>query len=127
MQFGIPDIEVKSFYDILKGVAERYGFADKYTEEEYIELAKNVKEVVDDKSKYIDWDKRSDIKAEMKVAIILTLAKGKYPPATRDEVFRAIFEQAENFKKNKDISDTKQYSRGADYSLMVSEPEFCEE
>ncbi|MBQ6277151.1 MAG: type I restriction endonuclease subunit R [Bacteroidales bacterium] len=124
---GIPDIEVKSFYDILKGVAERYGFADKYTEEEYIELAKNVKEVVDDKSKYIDWDKRSDIKAEMKVAIILTLAKGKYPPATRDEVFRAIFEQAENFKKNKDISDTKQYSRGADYSLMVSEPEFCEE
>ena len=32
-----------------------------------------------------------------------------------------------NFKKNKDISETKQYSRGADYSLMVSEPEFCEE
>ena len=39
--------------------------------------------------------------------IILTLAKHKYPPATRDEVFKAIFEQAENFKKNRCISETE--------------------
>ena len=57
--------------------------------------------MVDDKTQYIDWDKKADIKAQLKVQIILTLAKHKYPPATRDEVFRAIFEQAENFKKNK--------------------------
>ena len=29
------------------------------------------------------------------------LSKHGYPPATRDEVFKAIFEQAENFKKNR--------------------------
>jgi type I restriction enzyme R subunit len=33
---GIPDIEIKIFYDILKSVAEQYGFLDEYTEEQYI-------------------------------------------------------------------------------------------
>ena len=98
---GIPNIEVKAFYDILKSVAERYGFLDKYTEEQYIEIAQAVKEKVDDNSQFIDWDKRADIKAQLKVHIILTLKEYNYPPATRDEVFNAIFEQAENFKKNR--------------------------
>ena len=102
---GIPDIEVKAFYDILKSVAEQYGFLNEYTEEQYIALAKDVKEVVDDKTQYIDWDKKADIKAQLKVQIILTLAKHKYPPATRDDVFKAIFEQAENFKKHNGIND----------------------
>ncbi len=97
---GIPNIEVKAFYDILKSVAERYGFLNEYTEEQYIEIAQAVKEKVDDSSRFIDWDKRADIKAQLKVQIILTLAAHGYPPATRDEVFKAIFEQAENFKKN---------------------------
>ena len=97
---GIPNIEVKAFYDILKSVAERYGFLNEYTEEQYIEIAQAVKEKVDDSSRFIDWDKRTDIKAQLKVHIILTLKKYNYPPATRDEVFQAIFEQAENFKKN---------------------------
>ena len=107
---GIPNIEVKAFYDILKSVAEQYGFLNEYTEEQYIALAKDVKEVVDDKTQYIDWDKKADIKAQLKVQIILTLAKHKYPPATRDEVFKAIFEQAENFKKNRIDEDAEMTS-----------------
>ena len=98
---GIPNIEVKAFYDILKSVAERYGFLDQYNEEQYVEMAQAVKEKVDDSSQFIDWDKRTDIRAQLKVQIILTLAQYKYPPATRDEVFKAILEQAENFMKNK--------------------------
>lgn len=104
---GIPNIEVKAFYDILKSVAEQYGFVNEYSEEQYIALAKDVKAVVDDKTQYIDWDKKSDIKAQLKVQIILTLAKHKYPPATRDDVFKAIFEQAENFKKNNNFETQK--------------------
>lgn len=102
---GIPDIEVKAFYDILKSVAEKYGFLDQYTEEQYVEIAQAVKEKVDDSSQFIDWDKRADIKAQLKVQIILTLSKHGYPPATRDEVFKAIFEQAENFKKNRVVEN----------------------
>ncbi|MBO4382386.1 MAG: DUF3387 domain-containing protein, partial [Bacteroidales bacterium] len=74
-------------------------------EEQYIEIAQAVKEKVDDSSQFIDWDKRADIKAQLKVQIILTLSKHGYPPATRDEVFKAIFEQAENFKKNSAAED----------------------
>ena len=122
---GIPNIEVKAFYDILKSVAEQYGFLDEYTEEQYIALAKDVKEVVDDKTQYIDWDKKADIKAQLKVQIILTLAKHKYPPATRDEVFKAIFEQAENFKKNRNDSThevIRPYQVDEEYErIMVAE------
>ena len=68
-------------------------------------MAQAVKEKVDDSSQFIDWEKRTDIRAQLKVQIILTLAKFKYPPATRDEVFKAILEQAENFMKNRSETD----------------------
>lgn len=49
--------------------------------------------------KYTDWSQRDDIKAELKVALILLLAKNDYPPVDRNEVYKEIFEQAENFKR----------------------------
>ena len=92
------DFEEKAFYDILKAVAEKYKF--EYPEEKLIALSQAVKSIVDDKAKYIDWAKRDDIKAELKVALILTLAEHNYPPVPKDEIFKEIFEQAENFKKH---------------------------
>ncbi|MCK9337089.1 MAG: HsdR family type I site-specific deoxyribonuclease [Arcobacteraceae bacterium] len=91
------DFEEKAFYDILRSIAMKYDFS--YPEEKLIALAKEVKLVVDDKSKYTDWNIREDIKAELKVDLIMLLAKHGYPPITKDEVFKEIFEQAENFKK----------------------------
>jgi type I restriction enzyme R subunit len=91
------DFEEKAFYDILKSVAEKYKF--EYPEEKLIVLAQEVKSIVDDKAKYTDWSKKADIKAELKVELILTLDKLGYPPVPKDEVFQEIFEQAENFKR----------------------------
>lgn len=91
------DFEEKAFYDILKTIAIKYDFA--YPEDKLIALSKEVKIVVDDKSEYTDWNIREDIKAELKVDLIMLLAKHGYPPITKDEVFKEIFEQAENFKK----------------------------
>lgn len=91
------DFEEKAFYDILKALAIKYDFA--YPEDKLIHLAQEVKEVVDDKAKYTDWSKREDIKAELKVDLIILLAENDYPPIDRDEVYKEIFEQAENFKK----------------------------
>ncbi len=91
------DFEEKAFYDILKTIAHKYDFD--YPEEKLIMLSKEVKKVVDDKTKYTDWNVRDDIKAELKVDLIMLLAKHGYPPITKDEVFKEIFEQAENFKK----------------------------
>ena len=89
--------EEKAFYDILKVVAEKHEF--EYPHDKLIKLAKEIKEIVDDKAKYTDWSTRDDIKAELKVAIIITLDENDYPPVPSDEVFKQIFEQAENFKK----------------------------
>nr|WP_320118469.1 HsdR family type I site-specific deoxyribonuclease [uncultured Marinifilum sp.] len=99
-EMGI-DFEEKAFYDILKSLAHKYDF--NYPEDKLVELAKKVKDVVDDKAKYTDWSKRDDIKAELKVGLIILLAENDYPPVDRDEVYKEIFEQAENFKKYQKI------------------------
>ena len=91
------DFEEKAFYDILKALAYKYDF--EYPEEKLIPLSKQMKIVVDDKAKYTDWNQRVDIKAELKADLIILLAEHDYPPVDRDEVYREIFEQAENFKK----------------------------
>ena len=80
----------------MKNVAEKYEFD--YPEDRLIELSRAVKRIVDDNSKYADWSRKADIKAELKVDLILTLDKFGYPPVPKDEVFQEIFEQAENFK-----------------------------
>ena len=95
-ELGI-DFEEKAFYDILQSLTVKYDF--EYPEDKLLELAKKVKKVVDDKSRFTDWNEREDIKAELKVELILVLAEYKYPPVDRDEVYQEIFEQAENFKK----------------------------
>jgi len=93
------DFEEKAFYDILKALTIKYDF--EYPDDKMIVLAQKVKEVVDDKAKYTDWSKRDDIKAELKVDLIILLAEFGYPPVDRDEVYKEIFEQAENFRKNR--------------------------
>tara|TARA_A100000171_G_scaffold35638_3_gene34223 strand:- start:18387 stop:21611 length:3225 start_codon:yes stop_codon:yes gene_type:complete len=93
--------EEKAFYDILKELCKKYDFT--YPEEKLIDLAKAVKELVDGQAKFPDWNKRDDIKSALKVGLILLLDEFGYPPVERDEVYVEIFEQAENFKKNREI------------------------
>jgi type I restriction enzyme R subunit len=93
------DLEEKAFYDILKKLAHKYDFD--YPEDKLIILSRLVKITVDDKSKYTDWSERADIKAELKMDLIILLAENGYPPVDRDEVYKEIFEQAENYKKYK--------------------------
>ena len=97
-EMGI-NIEEKAFYDILLELANKYDFS--YPEDKLIDLAKKVKTTVDDKARYAEWSQREDIKAELKVDLIILLAENDYPPVDRDEVYQEIFEQAENFKKNR--------------------------
>ncbi|GLS84685.1 type I restriction endonuclease subunit R [Paraferrimonas haliotis] len=95
-------IEEKAFYDILLSLANKYDFT--YPEQKLIELAKEVKKLVDDKAQYTDWDKRNDIKAELHFGIVILLDKWDYPPVDKDEVYKEIFEQAENFKKYREAN-----------------------
>jgi type I restriction enzyme R subunit len=95
-ELGI-DFEEKAFYDILISLANKYDFT--YPEDKLLSLSKEVKKIVDDKAKYTDWNKRADIKAELQFDLIILLDKWGYPPIDRDEVYKEIFEQAENFKR----------------------------
>lgn len=99
------DFEEKSFYDILKALTVKYDF--EYPEDKLLHLAKEVKLVVDDKARYTDWSQRDDIKAELKADLIILLADNGYPPIDRDEVYKEIFEQAENFKKYQGRSESE--------------------
>lgn len=92
--FYLPEVARWSF---IKKHAKQNDFAVKI--DKLLSLAKEVKKVVDDKARFTDWNERDDIKAELKVELILLLAKHKYPPVDRDEVYNEIIEQTENFKK----------------------------
>jgi len=91
--------EEKAFYDILKSLTIKYSFT--YPEDKLKELAKKVKAIVDDMAKFTDWSQRADIKAELQANIIVLLHEYGYPPVHQDEAYKEIFEQAENFKKNR--------------------------
>lgn len=96
------DFEEKAFYDILLELCKKYDFT--YPEDKLIALSKAVKELVDSQAKFPDWNKRDDIKSALKVGLILLLDEFGYPPVERDEVYDEIFDQAENFKKNRKIA-----------------------
>ena len=107
--------EEKAFYDILKDIAEKFGF--EYPEDKLLTLAAAVKKMVDDKSRYTDWANRSDIKAELQMDLILILAEHGYPPVPQDEVFKEIFEQAENFKKYEQADDEESVKKPSVVSM----------
>jgi type I restriction enzyme, R subunit len=94
--------EEKAFYDILQALTIKYDFT--YPENKLIELSKAVREVVDTQARHPDWNQRHDIKAALKVDLILLLADHGYPPVDEDEVYKEIFEQAENYKINQQFS-----------------------
>ena len=97
-ELGIT-FEEKAFYDILVSCAKKFHFENQYPDNQMKELAKKVKILVDDKTRYTDWDQRIDVKAEMEADLMILLDEHGYPPVPRNEVYNEVFEQAENFKK----------------------------
>jgi type I restriction enzyme R subunit len=67
-------------------------------QEKMLELTKAMKVTVDDSTQYPDWSNRDDIKAKLKVDLILLLHSFGFPPVANDEVYKSVLEQAENFK-----------------------------
>ncbi|PVZ65660.1 type I restriction endonuclease subunit R [Pelagibaculum spongiae] len=94
-------LEEKAFYDILKKIADKYQFD--YQEDRLLILAAKVKQVVDDKAAFPDWNNRADIQAELRVALIMLLSKNGYPPVTYAEVYKEVFDQAEHFKAHRAV------------------------
>lgn len=109
--------EEKAFFDILKAVAEKYDFSADFPDEKLTDLAKQVKTMVVQQATVTDWTNRTDLQAELKMNVIVLLARAGYPPKIRDEVYREILEQAENFKRN---SSSKPYSAFESDSFSIA-------
>ena len=93
------DYEEKAFYYILDMICKQYGF--EFDNDKMLELAREIKIIVENTAKYPDWSDRDDIKAQLKMDIIVKLHQYGYPPITQDDVYKNVLEQAENFKKNR--------------------------
>ena len=85
------DLIEKSFFDILKSLTIKYDFD--YPDNKILELSKKIKSIIQEMTKYPDWNIRENIKSEIKVKLILLLAKYKFPPVTHDEAFNNIIDQ----------------------------------
>ncbi len=88
--------EEKAFYDILIKVRDDHGFS--YSNENSLKLAKKIKNLVVDKSQYVDWSRRDDIKNQLNMELTVLLYENGYPPEWDEVIFEKVMEQAENFK-----------------------------
>lgn len=77
--------EEKAFYDILVKVRDEHKF--KYADEKCLELAKAIKQLVDDKAQYADWSSRDDIKNQLNMDLTVLLYENGYPPEWDEEIF----------------------------------------
>ncbi|MFB9120176.1 type I restriction endonuclease subunit R [Bergeyella porcorum] len=89
------DCQLKAFYDILEFVQKKHGF--EFEQNKMWELAKEIKQIVENTTKYPSWRDREDLKAQLKMEIIVKLHQYKYPPITQEEVYKEVLEQAGNF------------------------------
>lgn len=92
--------EEKAFYDILIKVRDEHEF--EYLDEKCVELAKAIKDLVEDKAQYADWASRDDIKNQLNMDLTVLLYNNGYPPEWDEEIFEKVMEQVENFKKHAD-------------------------
>ena len=92
--------EEKAFYDILVAVRDDNHF--EYADAKCIELAKKIKELIDNSSVYADWKNNANLRAQLNVDIIDLLYSNGYPPEWHDKVYDRVMEQVDNFKKNED-------------------------
>ena len=108
-------------YDNVAGFAEAMEFGDWFIEnfpdEKLTELAKAIKTMVEEQSDVEDWLNRTDLRATLKMNVIVLLARAGYPPKIRDEVYKEILEQAENFKRH---SSPRPYSTFSEDSISIA-------
>src|SRR5690606_37160566 len=76
------DYEERAVYDIVDMIWTQYGF--EFDNDKMLELAGQIKNIVDDTANYPDWSDRDDIKAQLKLDIIVKLHQFGYPAITQD-------------------------------------------
>lgn len=111
----------KAFYDILIEVRDNAEPPFEYPNEKCLELAKKIKELVDDSSLYADWLNNSKVRDRLANQLTKLFWKNGYPPEWDGLVFDKVLEQVENFKENS-YSVPRGYDDPYDAPLIAAEP-----
>ena len=88
--------EEKAFFDILVAVRDDNSF--EYPDAKCLELARKIKELVDNTAVYADWKNNKNLRDDLNVEIVDLLYANGYPPKWHDKVYDRVMEQVENFK-----------------------------
>jgi type I restriction enzyme R subunit len=96
-------LEEKAFYDILNDLCIKYDIP--CSEHDFVELAKKVRELVDNVAKYPAWQTKSNVRDKLYFDLLVLLKTQNYPPLKEgkisgNEIYKEVFEQAVNYKKN---------------------------
>lgn len=92
---GLTEDE-QAFYDAL---TRPRAIKDFYENKELVELTKTLTEELR-KSRTIDWDKREDARARMRVIVKKLLKKYRYPPEGMEDALQTVIEQCEQWADN---------------------------
>ena len=97
-ELGLTEEEL-AFYDAL---TKPEAIKDFYENEELVALTKELTETLR-KSKTIDWQKRNDARAKMRMMIKKLLKKYKYPPEGMEDALETVMIQCELWTDNNDM------------------------
>ena len=120
-------IEEKAFYDAL---SSPQGVREAYSNEEFIELTKELTEQLR-KNRTIDWNHKDSARAKMRVMVKRLLKKYHYPPEGQEQALQVVMEQCNkwaddesNFEE-RSSNVVRMYSTTEENSsyLMVAEDE----
>ena len=92
---GLSDEEL-AFYD---AITKPEAIKDFYENKELIELTKELTETLR-KNRTIDWQKREDARAKMRMMIKKLLKKYKYPPEGMEDALETVMQQCELWTDN---------------------------
>ena len=75
------------------------------------------------KNRTIDWEKRDDARAKMRMMIKRLLSKHRYPPEGMDDALRTVMEQCELWTDNELYDVTEYPAPMREEVLKAAEPE----
>ena len=119
--------EEKAFYDAL---SSPQGVKDAYSNEEFIQLTKELTEQLR-KNRTIDWNHKDSARAKMRVMVKRLLKKYHYPPEGQEQALQTVMAQCNkwaddegNFQPVGDVTTSNVVSlHPVDYMKETSEEE----
>ena len=117
-ELGLTE-EEQAFYDAL---TKPEAIKDFYDNDELIALTQELTEQLR-RSRTIDWEKREDARARMRMMVKKLLKRHRYPPEGMDEALQTVIEQCELWSDNTDLEMYEYPGPMKEDVLKAAEPE----